>query len=329
MDITRRRIAKAIAASSLFSPVARHAFAFQALESTSLICGFAAGGTADTMCRRVAPRLSPGFAKVAVIDNRTGAAGQIAISYVKGRPADGTSVLMTPTSMLTIYPHIYKRLPYDPQVDITPVSLGCVFNYGLAIGPTVPASVRSAPEFLEWAKAHPEGANYGSPGAGTTAHFIGSLLGRSAGIELRHAAYRGTQPAMLDLLGGNVSAVVGPVGDISQHLASGKVRILAVSADARNRFAPTIPTFAEQGLKDMAHTEWFGFFLPAKAPRDIVERLNADLKAALATREVMDGLATFGLEATSSSPAELATLIAKDTLKWSSIVKQVGFTVES
>jgi len=329
MDITRRRITKVLAASPLLIPTARSAFAFQALESTSLICGFAAGGTADTMCRKVSPRLSPGYAKVAFTDNRTGAGGQIAITYVKGRPADGTSVLMTPTSMLTIYPHIYKRLAYDPAVDITPVSLGCVFNYGFAVGPTVPASVRTAPEFLEWAKAHPEGANYGSPGAGTTAHFIGNLLGQSAGIDMRHAAYRGTQPAMLDLLGGNVSAVFGPVGDISQHLATGKVRILAVSAEKRSRFAPSVPTFAEQGLKDMAHTEWFGFYLPAKAPRELVDRLNAELRSALATQSVIDGLATFGLEAMSSSSDELRSLVAKDTIKWSSIVKNAGFTVES
>jgi len=329
MEINRRRLLQAISTASMLPAVSRAALPIQSLDITTLVCGFAAGGTADTMCRRVAPKLSPGFAKVATTDNRTGAAGQIAITYVKGRVPDGSGILMSPTSMLTIYPHIYKRLPYEPLVDLTPVSLACVFNYGFVVGPSVPLSVKSVPEFLAWAKANPDDANYGSPGAGTTAHFIGTLLGKSAGIEMRHIAYRGTQPAMLDLLGGNVSAVIGPVGDINQHVPTGKVRILGVSAEKRSRFAPGVPTLAEQGLKNLAHTEWFAFFLPAKAPADLVERLNAELKVALASPEVIEGVGTFGLEAMSSTPAELAALLTRDRAKWGPIVTSVGFTTES
>jgi len=265
---------------------------------------------------------------VAVVENRTGAGGQIAIGYIKGRPADGSAILQTPTSMLTIYPHIYKKLPYDPQADLTPVSLGCAFDFGFAVGPSVPASVKTVPEFLAWAKANPNGANFGSPAAGSTPHFIGALLGKSGGVELKHAAYRGTQPAMLDLLGGNISAVSGPIGDITQHLPSGKVRILGVSGAKRSRFAPDVPTFGEQGIANMAHSEWFAFFLPAKASPELVARLNTAMKHALASKDVIDGLGTFGLEAMSSTPTELADLIKKDTAKWGPIVKEVGFTAE-
>ncbi|RZL97161.1 MAG: twin-arginine translocation pathway signal protein, partial [Variovorax sp.] len=241
----------------------------------------------------------------------------------------GTAILQTPTSMLTIYPHIYKKLPYDFATDLTPVSLGCSFDFGFAVGPSVPANVRTVPDFLAWAKANPAGANFGSPAAGSTPHFIGALLGKGAGVELKHAAYRGTQPAMLDLLGGNVSAVSGPVGDITQHLASGKVRILGVSGEKRSRFAPDVPTFGEQGIPDMAHSEWFAFFLPAKASPELVARLNASMRAALASKDVIDGLGTFGLEAMSSSPEELMALLKKDTAKWGPIVKKVGFTAEA
>ena len=329
MTITRRRIVQAATASPLLGALGQRAQAFQPLDSTSLVCGFAVGGTADVMCRRVAPRIVPGFAKLAVTDNRTGAAGQIAISHVKGRPADGTSILMTPTSMMSIYPHIYKKLPYDPIADFTPISLACVFNYGFAVGPAVPANVRSAPDFLTWAKAHPDGANYGSPGAGSTAHFIGTLMGKSAGLDLRHIAYRGGQPAMLDLLGGNVSGVIAPIGTLEQHMSSGKVRILAVSADERSRFTPGVPTFAEQGMPNLSHKEWFGFFLPAKAPDELVRRLNADLRAALATQDVIDGVGAQGLEAMSSSPAALGALLSQDLAKWGPIVRQIGFSAES
>src|SRR4030095_7188617 len=158
--------------------------------------------------------------------------------------------------------------------------------------------------------------------------FIGALLGKSAGVELKHAAYRGTQPAMLDLLGGNVAAVSGPIGDINQHLASGKVRILGTSGAKRSRFAPDVPTFEEQGIKNMTHSEWFAFLLPAKASPEVVARANSAFKKALAQKDVVDVLSTCGLEAMSSSPAELTELLKKDTAKWAPIVKQVRFTAD-
>ena len=328
MPFTRRHLLQTTGASALLASIGQHAFAQALLETTTIVTGFAAGGTSDTICRRLAQKLSPEFAKAAVVENRTGAGGQIAIGYIKGRPADGSAILQTPTSMLTIYPHIYKKLAYDPQVDLVPVSLGCAFDFGLAVGPAVPLNIKTVPEFLAWAKANPQGANFGSPAAGSTPHFIGALLGKSGGVELKHAAYRGTQPAMLDLLGGNISAVSGPIGDIVQHLPSGKVRILGVSGAKRSRFAPDVPTYGEQGIANMAHSEWFAFFLPAKASPDVVARLNTAMKNALASKDVIDGLGTFGLEAMSSTPTELADLIKKDTAKWGPIVKDVGFTAE-
>ena len=329
-SFSRRALLHTAGASALLASVGRQAWAQAAVpETLRIITGFAAGGTSDNICRRVATKLSPDYAKAAVVENRTGAGGQIAIQYVKGQPADGTTVLQTPTSMLTIYPHIYKKLPYDVATDITPVSLGCIFDFGFAVGPSVPASVKNVQDFLAWAKANPAGANFGSPAAGSTPHFIGALLGKNAGVDLKHAAYRGTQPAMLDLLGGNVSAVSGPVGDITQHLASGKVRILGVSGEKRSRFAPDVPTFGEQGIPDMAHSEWFAFFLPARAAPELVARLNASMRAALASKDVIDGLGTFGLEAMASSPEELMALLKKDTAKWGPIVKKVGFTAEA
>ena len=328
MTFNRRHLIQSAGASALLATLGQHAMAQNQPELLRIITGFAAGGTSDTICRRVATQVAPGYAKTAVVENRTGAGGQIAIQFVKSAAPDGTTMLQTPTSMLTIYPHIYKKLAYDPVVDLAPVSLGCVFDFGLAVGPSVPLSVKTVPEFLAWAKANPAGANFGSPAAGSTPHFIGALLGKSGGVELKHAAYRGTQPAMLDLLGGNISSVSGPIGDLTQHLPSGKIRILGVSGSKRSRFAPDVPTYEEQGIKEGTHSEWFAFFLPAKTPAETVNRLNAALKSALANKDVVDGLAGFGLEAMSSSPAELADIIKRDTAKWAPIVKAVGFTAE-
>ena len=329
MAFNRRQLIHTTGASALLAAVGEAAWAQAQHETVRIITGFAAGGTSDTICRRVAQRLAPDYGKTAVVENKTGAGGQIAVQTVKAAAPDGSTILQTPTSILTIYPHIYKKLPYDPVADLTPVSLGCIFDFGFAVGPAVPAGVKTVPEFLAWAKANAAGANFGSPAAGSTPHFIGALLGKSAGVELKHAAYRGTQPAMLDLLGGQISAVSGPIGDITQHLSTGKVRILGVSGSKRSRFAPDVPTFGEQGLKDMAYSEWFAFFLPAKAAPDVVARLNAAMKNALASKDVVDGLSTFGLEAMSSTPAELAALLKKDTAMWAPIVKQVGFTADA
>ena len=329
MTISRRDLIHTAGAGALLASLGQRAFAQAQLESTKIITGFAAGGTSDTICRRVAQKLQGDFAKAAVVENKTGAGGQIAVQTVKASAPDGATILQTPTSILTIYPHIYKKLAYEPLVDLTPVTLGCIFDFGLAVGPAVPASIKTVPEFLAWAKANPLGANFGSPAAGSTPHFIGALLGKNGGVELKHAAYRGTQPAMLDLLGGNISAVSGPIGDLTQHLPTGKVRILGVSGAKRSRFAPDVPTYEEQGIKDATHSEWFAFFLPAKAAPDLVARLNTSMKNALAQKDVIEGLNGFGLEAMSSTPAELTELIKKDTAKWAPIVKQVGFTAEA
>jgi len=331
MTVNRRTFVQASSASALLAAIGRDAFAqAQApIENLRIITGFSVGGTSDTTCRRVAQALTGTYARTAVVENRTGAGGQIAIQSIKSLPADGSVLLQSPTSMFSIYPHIFRKLPYDPVADVTPVSLACVFDFGFAVGPQVPANVTDVRSFLAWARANPQQANYGSPAAGSTPHFIPALLASTQKVDLKHAAYRGTQLAMQDLLGGQIAAVSGPIGDITQHLPTGRVRILATSGARRNRFAPNVPTFTEQGFGEMQHSEWFGFHLPPKAPPEVVNRVNAVLKTALASKEVVDGLATFGLEAMSSTPAEFTELLNKDRAKWGPIVKQVGFTADT
>ena len=329
MSINRRRFVQATSAGALLASIGESVMAQVATENLKIVTGFPAGGTSDNICRRVATRLTGTYATNAVVENKTGAGGQIAIQFVKTQPADGSVLLQSPTSMFSIYPHIFSKLPYDPVADVTPVSLGCVFDFGFAVGPLVPAGVKNVNDFVAWAKANPTQANFGSPAAGSTPHFVGALLGLKAGIELKHAAYRGTQPALQDMMGGQIAAVSGPIGDITQHLTSGKVRVLATSGAKRNRFMPEAPTFAEQGFRDLTHSEWFAFFLPPKATQDVVTKMNTALKATLANKDVIDGLATFGLESMSCTPAELADLLKKDTIKWAPIVKAIGFTAES
>ena len=301
----------------------------QTLDTTRILTGFAAGGTVDTLARRVAAHMNGSYAKAVVVDSRTGAGGQIAIGALKISPADGSVLLVTPMSMLGIYPHTYKKLPYDPVADLAPVSLGVVFDMGFAVGPQVPATVNTVPEFLEWCKAHPTNANFGSPAPGSVPHFVGELIGRAGKVDLRHVGFRGSQPAILDMMGGQIAAVSAPVGEFLPHLSGGKVRLLATSGATRNKFVPGTSTLVEQGFKDLVFGEWFAFYLPGKAAPDVVQRANTAVRAALTDKDVVSSLNAMGLEAQSSSPAELAAMLKADTDKWGPIVKAIGFTAES
>ncbi|HEY5291592.1 MAG TPA: Bug family tripartite tricarboxylate transporter substrate binding protein [Burkholderiales bacterium] len=329
-SISRRRFVGAAASAALGSLVSPRLLQAQTLMDTvRIVTGFPPGGTSDTICRRVAERLRGNYAKATFVENRTGAAGQIAIEAMKNAPADGSTILQTPASMLMIYPYIYKKLPYDPFVDVVPVSLGATFVFGFAIGPAVPDSVRSVGDFLAWCKANPKLANFGTPAAGSVPHFLGALLEKASGVELRHVGYRGTQPAIIDLIGGQISAVCGPVGEFTQHVRAGKIRLLATSGTERTRFAPDTATFVEQGFPSVASDEWFGFFMPGKSQPAAVQRANAALRAALAAPDVIEGLAVMGLESKSSTPEELARLLRADHDRWGPIVKSIGFSADS
>jgi tripartite-type tricarboxylate transporter receptor subunit TctC len=328
MSLDRRHWLESVAAGSLLSALGQGAWAQAQVDAIKIVTGFPPGGTSDTICRRVAEKLAPGYAKSAFVDNKTGAGGQIAVQVVKAAAPDGNTVLQTPMSMLGIYPHIYRKLSYDPFTDVLPVSLGCTFDFGFAVGPMVPNDVRSIQDFLNWCRSNPDKANFGSPAAGSTPHFIGALLGKWAQVDLRHVAFRGTQPAILDMIGGQIAAVSGPIGEFTQHVAAGKCRLLAASGPKRSPFAPGTATFVEQGLKDFVYEEWFGFFVPARTPADVITRLNSALRVALAASETVSGLAAMGLEAQSSTPAELGQRLRRDHDRWGPLVKQIGFTAE-
>jgi len=325
MPIARRQFIQASVAALAVGGASLPAAA-QAPESAKIIIGFAPGGTIDLAGRRVADKLAPAYSKMAIVENRTGAGGQIAVQSVKNSPPDGANVLLTPTSPMSLHLFTYKKLPYDPVADFTPVSGAAMFDYALAVGPMVPASVRTLQEFLAWCKTNPANANFGSAGQGSAAHFIGAALGRMGGADLRHVAFRGSQPAMADMIGGQIAAVVGPTGEFMSNVKAGKIRLLATSGPKRGKFTPDTPTMSEQGFKDLAYMGWFGFFLPAKTPADVVQRLNGGIRNALAQQDVVDGLATAYMEPMPTAPAQLAQMLKTETEFWSSLVKTVGFT---
>lgn len=326
MSIQRREFIVATGAAALggWSTVA-HA---QTVDTLKVICGFPPGGTTDAVSRRVADKLRGTYAKNTLVENKPGAGGRLGVEELRRSPADGSAMLLTPAGMITLYPHIYRSLSYGPN-DVTPVSIGGRIEFGFGVGPAVPDSVKDIKGFLEWAKANPANANYGSPGAGSPPHFLAALLAKDSGVDLRHVPYRGSAPGIQDLLGGQVTAFSSPVGDYLPHLKSGKLRLLATSGSARSRFAPDVATYAEQGFKELVMGEWYGFFMPAGTPANVVAAAAQAIRAAVAQPDVIESFAQLGVEAASNTPAEMAAAVRNENAQWGPIVKKVGFTPEA
>jgi tripartite-type tricarboxylate transporter receptor subunit TctC len=329
-SMTRRRAVTLLATSTVGTLVLPQlARAQEALDTVKVLLGVPAGSMIDQSARRMADALKKGYAVNTVVENRTGAAGIIAVSGGKSAAPDGRTVLVATSSSVTLYPLTYKALPYEPSKDLIPVSTLVNFDLGFAVGPMVPREVGNMKEYFAWCKANPTKANFGSPGSGSTPHFQGLMTARNGGVDVQHVAYRGPTAAVTDLVGGQVSGVMVPLSDLLEFAAAGKCRILAVTGDTRSRLAPNIPTFHEQGLGEYAMRPWIGVFLPAGTPAPIVQKLSATLKAALADKAFAASLETQGQEAQWSSPEELRARMAAERAKWAAAVKAINFTPES
>lgn len=293
-----------------------------------IVVGFPPGGSADTLARVLAQQLM-GVAPSVIVDNKPGAGGRIALEAVKNSEPDGATLVLTPASMVAVYPHIYRKLPYDPVIDFAPVGRVAAAPFIVAIGPQVPADVKTLSDFIRWGKTNPTLASYGSSGAGSIPHFTGVALGKAAGLDWTHVAYKGAAPAMNDLLGGQVAANVSVMSNALPHVQSGKLRALAVSSTQRNSALPTVPTFAEAGFKDAAAVEWFGVLAPAKTPAEVVNRLSQALNAAERSKPFQDALTKAAFDSFGSdTPTSFASALKSDLNRWGQIVKASGFTPE-
>ncbi len=301
------------------------------LEQVKIYFGFPAGSSGDIVARRVGDKLAgSGYTKNgAVVENKPGAGGRIALDVLKPAPADGTVLTLTPYSMLSLYPHVFTKLSYDAFKDFVPVSMAAIMQHGLAVGPMVPASVTDVKGFLAWCKVNPKDANYGSPGAGSTPHFIGALLGLNSNIDMKHVPYRGSVPGVTDVVGGQIAGMVTPHGDFIANHKAGKLRILATSGAKRSPFVPEVATFAEQGFPELTVDEWFSFYAPAGTPANVIAAASAAINVALKDKSVIDSLALVGLIAQGSTPAELAASQKLQYDRWGPLIKRIGFTAES
>jgi tripartite-type tricarboxylate transporter receptor subunit TctC len=306
----------------------RSAFADIVNKTARMVVGFPAGGTTDVLARVCAEKLRGTYAPQVLVDNKPGAAGRLALMNAGTNEADGSVSFMAPCSLMFIYPHVYKKLGYDPQRDFVPVSTIAHGDFALSVGPMVPESVKTLQDLVAWFKANPKNAFFASPAAGATPHFVGVMFAKAAGIELTHASYRGDAPGVQDLIGGQVAASVNNIGVVLPHLKSGRVRVIATSGVKRSRFTPNVPTFVEAGFKDVQAQEWFGLFAPAKTPQPVIDAYAKAIEDVVKMPEVTQKFAEFSFEPAAVKTAEFAALLKSEHNRWAGVVKASGFQLE-
>ena len=288
-----------------------------------IVVGFPAGAGVDTLARLLAERMRAPLGQPLVVENKPGAAARIAAESVKSAPPDGNTVLLTPLLVFVTHPHLYAKLPYDPVADFTPVAHLANFTFALAAGPQVPA--KSLAEFVGLVKGDAKWGTYASAGAGSLPHFFAVQFGRATGIEFSHVPYKGTAPAITDLLAGRIAAFSGVSADVVTLHRQGRLRVLATSGRERLPTLPDVPTFREQGVP-VEGTGWYGLYLPAKVPRETAERLSRAAIEAMRSPELRGRLDVLGMEPTGLGPAELAAIQKADFERWGPVIRASGFT---
>jgi tripartite-type tricarboxylate transporter receptor subunit TctC len=277
------------------------------------------------IARLVGQKLGEALGQPVIIENRPGAGATIASDVAAKSAADGYTIFMS-TIANTINTSLYSKLPFDYARDFAPVTMVATITNVLVVNPAVPA--RDLKEFIALAKAKPGQINFASSGSGSSIHLSGELFNTVAGVRLVHVPYKGSAPAVTDLIGGQVQAMFDNLPSALPHIKAGKLRALAVTSNVRSPAAPTIPTMAEAGLPGCEITSWFALVAPAKTPREIVARLNAEAAKILNQADVKERLAAMGVEPASSTPQALADFIKSETVKWAQIVKVSGARVD-
>jgi tripartite-type tricarboxylate transporter receptor subunit TctC len=291
-----------------------------------MVVPFTPGGTTDILARTVGQKMGEAWGQPVVVDNRPGAGGNIGSELVAKSAPDGYTLLMGTISTHAINASLYKRLPFDPTRDFAPVSrVGTLPNI-LIVHPSVP--VKSVKELIELAKSKPGDLNFASSGVGTSLHLSGELFNSMAGVKLVHVPYKGSSPALADLLGGQVKIMFDNLPSALPHVKAGKLKPLAVTGTRRASVLPEVPTVIESGLAGFEVTSWFAVFAPAKTPKDIVTKLNGEIVKILNSADVQEKLTQIGVDAAPTTPEELAAFAKAETEKWGKVVKATGASAD-
>ncbi len=324
-DMKRRGVLHAIGALSLTAT-----FPSQAQVPTGfpdkpvrIVVPFAAGNTLDTALRQVAEEFKKNTGQPVLVENKPGGSGIIAAQSVMASPADGYTLLLANTSMLTINPHTFAKLPYDAEKTFRPITNFLGTSMVMAVNASVPAN--NVKEFVAYAKANPGKVSFASFTAGNSSHFAGVILNQRAGMEMIHVPFNGTPPAVQNLVGGQVTAAFLPLLAVKPHMDSGKVKVLAVTSPQRSLLMPNVATFREQGFPDLDIYIWAAIVAPAGTPDAVVSRLNAEFIKVLRSSEIKEKWRVADFETLPSTPEEFSKFAQADSKRWAEAVKISGF----
>jgi len=296
-------------------------------HSIRLVVPFPAAGTTDILARLVAQRLTETMGQSVVVDNRPGAAGNIGSDVVAKAPADGYTLLMCTVSTHAINPNLYAKIPFDHIRDFAPVILVAAVPNVLVVNPSLP--VYTVADLIKLAKSKPGTINFASSGSGTSIHLSGELFKTMAGVDMTHVPYKGSAPALTDLVGGQVQVMFDNLPSALPQIKAGKLRAVAVTSPKRAPALPDVPTIAESGLPGFEATSWFGVVAPAATPAAIVSKLNAEIDKWLRMPETKEQLLAQGAaDAVGGTPEQFAAFIRGETDKWAKVVKASGAKVD-
>jgi len=322
MSMSRRQFAGYLGVSAL---ALNSRLALAQDKTLRILVGYAAGGAADNVARIVAEGMrDSGF--TSIVENKAGAAGRLATEALIAAPADGSTLLLTPLGNLTLYPHVFKSLRYDPLKQFASVGTASTMSFALAVGAN--SSAKTLQEFLDMARKDNALAAYGTPGAGTAMHFIGQLLARSAKVPLTHVAYKGGSAAVTDAIGGTLPAVITTLPNLLPMHRSGKLRVLAVSDEAPLATLPGVPTFKSLGYPDLVVTETFAHFARTGTPASAIAQLNQSITQAVKSEKVASLLQKQEYLPRTSTPQALDKQMREEYARWGAIVKAAGYTPE-
>lgn len=289
------------------------------------IVPFPPGGPTDLLARTVGQKLSDAWGQPVVVENKPGAAGNLGVDLAAKAPADGYTLVVVPTGNITVNPTLFPNLPYK-QSELAPVTMLATVENALVVHPSVQA--RSMQELVALAKAKPGALTFASPGAGSQAHLAGELIKLAAAIDMVHVAYKGTGPALNDLLGGQVSMMFSQMSSALPHIRSGKLRALGVASLKRSPVMPELPTIAEQGFAGFEATSWYALMVAAGTPRDAIAKLHAETARILRLPEVKEKLAALGADAVGNTPEEVAATIRTETARWADVIRKQGIKAD-
>jgi tripartite-type tricarboxylate transporter receptor subunit TctC len=325
---SRRHFAFALAAAGALglSPFAVQAQAAFPSKALTIVVPFSAGGTTDILARVVGQYMSKDLGQPVIIDNRAGAGGNIGAQMVARAAPDGYTLLMGTVGTHAINQSLYKKMPFDPIKDFAPITRVALVPNLLVANPGQP--YKNVKELIAYAKANPGKVTFASSGSGTSIHLSGEMFSQMAGVEMQHIPYKGSAPALTDLLGGQTAIMFDNMPSVIGHVKAGKLRPLAVTTPQRSPALPDVPTIAEAGVPGYSATSWFGLLAPANTPAPVIAKLNASILKALADPEVKKKMAEQGAEPHGEKPEQFAEFIRSETAKWGQTVKKSGATAD-